>query len=156
MITERGEQFQRLPLRDQEGGTQFWTVIVPPVPDMLVELPVGSTAIGSVIPRVTDGPLVGFASVAVTVATTPLAIVVEFIPEARQIIAPLALLQVTVFCAPLSTEPVFTLTELISLVEYVSVHCKALGKEPEPFHDRFKVTLPPWTAEPEDNWRELV
>jgi hypothetical protein len=112
VITESGEQVRLLSVTG--AGTQFCTVMVPPVPDTVVALPSGRAPMTSTIPTGIDALLVKAASSTVTIATTPLPMELEFIPVARQTMEPLVVLQVTVLLAAVRTGPVAVLTEMMS------------------------------------------
>ena len=69
-----------------------WTVMVPPLPETATALPSARDPIVPLTEMRTDPLLVAEASVAVTTATTPLPITVEFIPVAKQTIDPVPVL----------------------------------------------------------------
>ena len=69
-----------------------WTVMVPPLPETATALPSPKDPIVLPTEMGTDPLLVAEASVAVTTATTPLPITVEFIPVAKQIVDPVPVL----------------------------------------------------------------
>ena len=93
------------------GGGGPWTVMVPPVPVTATAVPSPKDPIVPPTEMGTDALLMG-ESVTVTTATTPLAITVEFRPDARQTVAPAAVLHWTVLAAAVRTGPAATLTEV--------------------------------------------
>jgi hypothetical protein len=106
------------------------------------------TTIGTVV------PLVDRARVTVTVATTPLAIRVSFIPAVRHSTEPLVELQVRVLPALLRVAAAVTTMELTSLGTNERVHCRAAGAPLLPLNVRFSDTEPPSTAEPDERLNE--
>ena len=84
------------------------TVIDPPVPVAARGVPVGSTPV--MLMRVTGAVVETFAKV--IDATTPFAMVVEFMPESRQVrVPPPKLLQETVFPAAVAVGPAEAVTD---------------------------------------------
>ena len=87
-------------------------MIVPPVPEMATAaLPSPKDPIVPPTEMGTD-PLLVAASVTVTTATTPSAMVVEFIPDAKQTVAPGPVLHWIVLPAAVRAGPAATLTEV--------------------------------------------
>ena len=86
------------------------TVIVPPVPVAPIETPPDETAKALATGIETDAPLVELSVTAIT-ATTPLAIVLAFIPVARQVKEPVPREQLRVLPAALSAAPAVALIE---------------------------------------------
>jgi hypothetical protein len=93
------------------GGGGPVTVMVPPVPETTTALPFPKDPIVLPTAMGTDALLVGV-SVTVTTAATPLAIVAEVKPDAKQIVAPVLLLHWIVLAAAVRTGPAATLTEV--------------------------------------------
>src|SRR5262249_50292145 len=91
----------------------------------------------------------------VTTATTSFAMGVEVIPERRQITEPVPPAPFRVFRAGVRAGPAATETAEISLVEYWIIHSRPAGAG-EPLSVRFKETLPPAGAAPDDKVNELV
>lgn len=115
---------------------------------MLTEVPSGKAPITLLIgieSRLL--PLVG-ERVAVTTATTPLLIVLAFMPVAKQVRDPVPELQLSVLLVP-SASPATAVRELMSLGAYASVHCKPAGALVAAFKERFSERAPPFTADPE-------
>ena len=130
------------------------TLITPPAPETAMMLPDGVTPVTLVIGSGSDDAVIPARSVTVTTATTPLDITFEFSPVARQVTDPLAEAQFSVLPAAVAAAPAVVLTDVISLVGYVSVHCKPAGELPLPrASDRFNETVPPGTADPDDRLR---
>jgi hypothetical protein len=98
--------------------------------------------------------LVPAAIVAVTTATTPLLMVLEFMPVARQFTNPAPETQVSVSLTAVSAGPATILKEVMSLDGYASVHCRPAGAAPETLKERFKEMDPPLTADPEARFRD--
>jgi hypothetical protein len=73
---------------------------------------------------------------------TPLAIPVEFMPDARHMVDPLPLLQIIDFPEVVRADAAVTLNEVTSPVAYGIVHCRAAGAV-EAVRERFSVTDPP-------------
>ena len=96
------------------GGGDPWTVMVPPVPVTATALPSPKDPIVLPTEMGTDALLVE-ESVAVTTATTPLAIMVEFMPDAIQTVAPVAELHWMVLPAAVRAGPAATLTDVTSV-----------------------------------------
>src|SRR5579871_289741 len=96
-------------------GTGLFTVMVPPAPATVTELPFPKAPITLLIGMESSVfTLEGF-SVAVTTATTPLPIAVAFIPLARHITEPVPALQLSVLPAAVSADPADIVRELMSL-----------------------------------------
>jgi hypothetical protein len=92
-------------------GLDATVVIVPPVPERLSEVPSGSAPNILPIEMGMVEPPLPLASVNVGTATIPLPIAFVFIPAARQVTEPVAVAQVIVLPAAVSTGPAATLTE---------------------------------------------
>lgn len=89
------------------------TVIVPPVPVIIVPLPVGDDPTALVIEIGTTEPPGAVPSFTVAIATVPLPIWLAFMPVARQETEPLAAAQFTVFPAAVKAGPATMLMEAI-------------------------------------------
>ena len=98
--------------------------------------------------------LVPEATVAVTTATTPLLMVLVFVPVARQFTNPAAAEQVSVSLTAVSTGPATILKAVMSLDGYASVHCRPAGAVPGTLKERFKEMDPPLTTDPEARFRD--
>src|SRR5579864_3643978 len=95
-------------------------------------------------PNATEGPLVCAANVTVTWATTPLAIVLAFGPEARHMSEPLLLAHDRVFPAAFRAAPAELVITDTSPGAYWRFHCAAAGANPgEAFSDSARETEPP-------------
>src|SRR5579872_338740 len=97
-------------------GPPVWTVMVPPAPDKLSAVPSGRAPRAFVTEIGTEALLVGV-RVTVTIATTPLVMMVEFIPEMRHERDCAPAEQVTVLPVAVAAGPAVTATEAISLAE---------------------------------------
>ena len=97
-----------------------------------------------------DVPL---ATVALTFATTPDAIVVSFCPDNTHVTVPEPELQSMVFAAALAAGPAATLTLLID-DGYVNVHSSPDGVEPDEARDNVSEAAPPAAVVPELNANE--
>ncbi len=95
------------------------------------------------------------ARVTVALATTPLAMVVAFMPDAIHVTDAAPGLQLMVFPAVVKTGPAAKLMEVTSRDGNVIVHCTA-ATAVEDAKDRSNDTDPPWTVEPEAKLREGV
>lgn len=102
-----------------------------------------------------DVSVVELDSVRARVATTPLAMVLAFIPDTTQLETPAVLLQVIDFPAAVAAAPAATTRLPKSLVKYVIVHWTADGWVPVELKDKFKLTTVPGAPEPDDRTREL-
>jgi hypothetical protein len=89
------------------------TVIVPPVPAMLVPFPLGEAPPAPIREIGTTEPLPAAPSVTVAVATVPLPIELAFMPAPTQVIDPPAAAQYTVFPTAVRASPGATLMEAI-------------------------------------------
>jgi hypothetical protein len=90
------------------------TVIVPPLPAMVVPIPAGEDPRAPVIEIGTTEPPVAVPSVTVAVATVPLGIGLAFRPEATQVIDPLPAPQLTVFPTAVRAGPgVMLMAEMV-------------------------------------------
>jgi hypothetical protein len=88
--TDVGEHCNVDTLRDGEtGGGAGVSEILAPVPETAIAAPLGSTPVTLLSGSETE-PLAAAVSVAVTTATTPLPIVLEFKPYARHVAIPAA------------------------------------------------------------------
>src|SRR5579863_3827906 len=96
------------------AGCHPVTVTVLPVPDMVSATPVPKTAAVPLSVSGTEPVLVVLASFTVTVATTPLLMVLAFMPSARQMVDPAEGLQVMVLLAADKAGPTAKLTEVTS------------------------------------------
>jgi hypothetical protein len=124
----------------------------PPVPVAGMESPVCEAATGALTS--TAAELSDVFVVAVTTATTPFAMPVEFIPETRQVYLPaVPLWQDTDLPAAAAEAPAATVTWLICAAGYSSVHCKAVGAAPEAFRERFRTALAPGATDAEERVR---
>ena len=96
------------------GGCQSCTARALSKPATPVAVPSGNTPIVVLTAIGTEALLVDAASVAVTTATISLAMVVEFMPTARQVKDPFAALQLMVLSAALRASPGSILKETMS------------------------------------------
>ena len=99
-------------------------------------------------------PLLDDANVAVTTPTTPLPIAVAFMPLARQVTDPLAEAQFRVLFAAVRDGPAATVSDVMALAAYESVHCKPAGVLVEVFNERFNESEPPGTTDPEPKLKD--
>ena len=113
-VNEVGVQVRLVSISE---GCHPWTPMAPPAPETATALPSPKAPIVPLTETGTDPLLVLVASVTVTTAATPLPIVVEFIPDAKQIVEPVPVLHWIVLLAALSTAPAATLTEVTSAEE---------------------------------------
>jgi hypothetical protein len=91
-------------------------------------------------------------SVAVTTATTPLAIVLEFIPSAMHVYPDAPPEQVIDLPAAVEAAPGATLRLLMLALGYVNVHCRAAGCPPDGEEtDRFRATVPLGAPVPDES-----
>jgi hypothetical protein len=97
---------------NDESSTDVRTVIVPPVPAIIVPFPVGDAPTAAREIGTTEPPA-AVPSTTVAVATVPLPIRPAFIPVARQETDPLAAAQLTVFPAAVRAGPAAMLMEAI-------------------------------------------
>lgn len=99
----------------EDGRDGPWTVMVPPVPEMATAtLPFPKDPI--VLPtEMGTNPLLVGANVAVTTATMPSAIVLEFTSDVKQTVAPGPVLHWIVFPAAVRAGPAATLTDVTSV-----------------------------------------
>jgi len=88
--------------------------MVPLLPETVAAVPSARTPEVLPIDMGTDGPVVEEARVTLTTATVPLLIAVEFMPTARQVMEPVAALQVSVLPADVKAGPAETLRAAIS------------------------------------------
>jgi hypothetical protein len=125
------------------------TVIVPPVPATISAVPEASTP-----ERLLKGiDAVDATLVKVMDATTPLEMMVEFIPVARQVYDPEPLAQDSTFPAADAAAPATVLTD-VTPAGYPMVHCKAAGSWPEGEEiERLRVTFAPDGATAEESVR---
>ena len=130
------------------GRVDVVTVTTPPVPETDIPVPAGKDPSRLLIVIGTELPLVGV-RFTVTTATTPLPIVLAFIPLARQIIEPLVDVQFTPFPLAVRAGPAAMLIEETLLGAYDSFHCKAEGAFPDTVNERFKGKDPPCTPNPD-------
>jgi hypothetical protein len=137
-----------------ETPIDWATVIAAPVPVNDSAFPVGSVALKLPIPIGTD-PLGAADRVTVSVATTPFGIVAAFMPDPRQMIEPVPLMQVRDFPAPVSAGPAATLAETIFAGEYEKAHSRPEGWL-DALRDKFRDTDPPAVPEPEARVREAL
>ncbi len=137
-------------------GTGFdcVTVIVPPAPETLSDVPSAAAPIVLLIAIESRVLLLAALRFAVTTATTPLLMAFAFIPLARQITDPVPALQLRVLPALVRADPAAVLSELMSLGENESVHCKPAGVLVPAFKDRFSERAPPLSAVPEAKLKE--
>ena len=96
-------------------GAAFSRVIVPPLAVMVSDEAFEDAPIALLTDIESDVLAVPAAIVAVTMATRPLLIVLEFIPLAIQVTNPVPEAQVSVLLAEVSAAPAVTLREVISL-----------------------------------------
>lgn len=87
--------------------------------------------------------------VAVTTATTPLGIELEFIPLAIQVNDPDPVAQLRVFPADVKAEPAAPLSDAMSDDEYERVHCSPAGPLVPAFSERFRERRPPFAVDPD-------
>ena len=134
------------PVTVGKGGAP--PVTVPPVPDRLRLLPAPDTAMALAIPI--DVVLIPAATVRLITATVPFEILMAFTPEARQVYAPEAGIQLNVFEAFVAAVPALAEMAVTSLAGYVRVHCKAAGSLPTgDVKFRFSATVPSEPAVPD-------
>jgi hypothetical protein len=93
-------------------------------------------------------PALAGATVAVTTATTPVLMLLLFIPLATQVMEPVPELQLRVLPAAVSAGPAAALTALMP-AGYESVHSRPAGALLPPAKERFRETEPPGAADPE-------
>lgn len=86
---------------------------------------------------------------AVTTATTPLPMVLAFMPVARQLTTPAPELQLSVLPAAVSAGPAVVLSVVMALDGYDTVHSRPAGRLVAPFNERFSEREPPWNTDPE-------
>jgi hypothetical protein len=99
--------------------------------------------------------LVPNAIVAVTTATTPLLMVLVFVPLATQVADPLLAAQFSVSPAAVSADPATMLREVTSVGGYERVHCTPDGALPlAAVKERFNEIDPPLTTDPEASVRD--
>ncbi len=130
------------------------TVIAPPVPETLLRLPSDKTPITLLNGKESRLLLLVEEVVAETTATTPLAMMLVFMPVARQVSDPLAELQFSVLPAAVNTGPATTLSEVMSPIGYESVHCRPAGALVAMFNERFSEMAFPRTTAPEAKLRD--
>jgi hypothetical protein len=126
---------------------------LPPVPETATFVP--SPKVPSRLVIETGPPVLPEATVAVTTATTPLLMPVEFMPLATQVIEVGAELQLSVLPTAFSAGPVAALRALMP-VGYESVHCRPAGALLPAFRDRFRETEPPGAADPEAKLKDCA
>jgi len=131
--------------------TGIVTLMLPPVADTDPADPSGIAAMTLLSGSATDELVPVALRFTMTVASTPEAIGVVFMPLTRHLTVPLPVLQSTVFPAAKSPDDAVVLTDAISLAGSESVHSTPDGAFPELASDRFKSTELPRTAEPEDS-----
>jgi len=134
--------------------TDCATVIVPPVPVVVVHVPSGKADITLLTGSETTGLLLEV-NVAETVATMPLPIAVPFNPLTTHVTEPLAGLQFRVLPADVNAVPAVVVRDAIFVGEYGIDHCKLAGALPDEVNDRFNVTEPPGTDKPDPSVREF-
>jgi hypothetical protein len=116
------------------------TEIVPPVPTMDSPVPVGSTP--KTLP--TEIAAVDTTLVKVMEATTPLEMIVEFIPVARHVYDPTLLIQESDFPAAVAADPATALTDPTAAVGKPMVHSSPAGSWPAGEEtERLSVMVPP-------------
>jgi len=150
--------------RDKIREGEHWTLetvgrmlMPPPVPETVRGVPPARAPATSPIDSSTVGALVIGASLTVITATTPLLIGFASILVARHRAEPLPDLQLSHLPAAVRAGPVVKVSDAMSLVIYDSVHCRLDGALPaNAFKERLKDAEPPWTAEPDDSFREVV
>jgi hypothetical protein len=140
---------------EDKPGAQFVTVTVPDIAEIASPAPFAKAATGLLTVTGTAALLVAGASVTVTVATTPLPIVVPVVPLATHVIEPLTELHVRVLPAAPRTVPAAVTTDLTSLGANPSVHCRPEGAVPLPLNESASETVPPSTVEPDERPREI-
>jgi hypothetical protein len=128
--------------------------MVAPVPNTAVSVPSGKAPTRPLIEIGVDVSIAASATVIVTTATVPLAIVVAFMPAATQVTDAAAVAHVTDLPAAMRAGPAATVTEAISTDGYESVHCRAAGAV-APVILRFTEMDPPDAAEPEFRLRAV-
>jgi len=93
------------------------------------------------------------------VTTTPFGIVLAFRPLNRQVYEPFVPKQVRDLDAPVALGPAVTVIAVKSVGEYENVHSSPAGCVAAEVKERFKVTLPPAGATPDerdsDTWAEV-
>jgi hypothetical protein len=130
------------------------TVMVPPPAVVLREIPAPETAMAFPTGIDTLEPAVE-ASFTLTLATTPSAIPVAFMPVARQVKVVVPETQLSVLPAAVSTGPAAAVSEVTSVEGYERVHCSPDAAAP-PATERFTETEPPGRADPEAKVNEAV
>jgi len=144
--SEPGEHC-RLEILDRELSTRLST---PLITESEARVPSGAAPNAMLIGSDTLLPVLDAATVTLRVATTPLRIVLVFMPVAKQTIDPLRGLHESVFPAPVRAGPAAALSERILPGAYDIVHCNPAGALPETlFKDKSKETDPPGVAEPD-------
>jgi hypothetical protein len=133
----------------------LWTVMLPLAPTTAAPVPFGNAAIVFETATATGELLTLAANVRLTTPTTPLAIVLVFMPETMQIIEPFPGLQEIVLPAESVAAPADTVTPVMLLVLYVRVHWRLLGAV-EAFSERFRDAVPPGAADPDSNVSEVL
>src|SRR5262249_53444867 len=114
----------------------------------------GNAPITFVMGTEMDKPLVRV-RFAVTIATTPLPIVVLFDPLAMHRTEPLAELHCSVFPAAVKAGPATAVSDRRSVSEYDIVHCKLAGAFPDEVNERFNGSEPPGMDVPDPRVREF-
>jgi hypothetical protein len=146
-VTEVGVQLRA----ETVGGTE--TAIVPPVPVTPSATPAPDVASALLIGSDTTARLVVLSQTE-TVATTPLGMLLVFIPEVRHVKVPPPMAQLKVLPAPTSAAPAVALIETTSLAEYEMVHCSPAGEIVPATEERLRETSPPCTADPDESASE--
>ena len=125
------------------------TLIAPPVPTTFASVPSGSVPSTLLMGSESRLALLIGESVTVTTATTPLLMALAFMPDAKQTNVPLPEPQLSVFPAAVSDGPAAALSEMTSVGEYVSIHCRDAGPLLLAFNERFSESELPFSADPE-------
>ena len=131
-------------------------VTVDPELVLVMSPPVAELAIPLVSCRLEEVSGVDPETVSVTVATTPLAIGVSFIPYSTQVAVPATVLQESVFEAAVAAAPAAITTFEKSTVESVMTHWRPAGWVLfGSLIDRFNTTVPPGAPEPAERLIEI-
>jgi hypothetical protein len=119
------------------------TVIVPPAPVTAAAVPSDSTPITFPTARASDVPVPVGESATLRFAIDPEPMAFAFSPDVRQVSVPVPALQDSVLPAAVSAGPAEGVTETISLVGKVNVHCTPTGAGLPGASDSDKETVPP-------------
>jgi hypothetical protein len=130
------------------------TVIVPPVATMFASVPLAKAPNTLLKARESNVLMLDRERDAVTTATTPLPMAVPFTPDATQTRVPAPGLQLSVFPAAVSADPVATLSVVMAVVGYDRLHPRLAGALVVALNERLSERGLPWTADPEAKLKE--